>query len=311
MKVFVTGATGFVGRHLCAHLVANGHSVTTVDSKSAPGLALEHLQVFNSTRFDRIYHLAAYTRAGDFCSLYGGDQWIINQKLNTGVLEWWHRFQPQAQILAFGTSVSYAKGFELTENNYLKDEPIERFYSYAMTKRMLLVGLSELAKQYKHRYVYAVPSTVYGPEYHLDGRDLHFIYDLIFKIIRGKKLGTSVVLWGDGHQKRELIHIRDFIRGLDLICNHSENQVFNLGTGTEHSIREFATLICRHVGYDFNKVQFDASKNVGLRSKVLDISKINKVVGFTPQISLEQGLAETIRWCETVEERLRPHADKK
>ena len=81
----------------------------------------------------------------------------------------------------------------------------------AMTKRMLYAGLLALSKQYSMRYLYLIPSTLYGPGYHTDGRQMHFIFDLVRKILAAKAGGPPAVLWGDGHQRRELVYIDDFV----------------------------------------------------------------------------------------------------
>src|SRR6185436_13243299 len=166
---------------------------------------------FNGESYDRIYHLAAWTQAGDFALKHAAEQWVINQKINTNVLYWWHENQPQAKFVSMGTSCSYDPELPLVEENYMKGEPIESLYTYAMTKRMLYQGQRAMNKQYGHTYLTLVPSTLYGPGYHTDGRQMHFIFDLIRKILRGKIYGEKVVLWGDGHQKRELIFIDDFV----------------------------------------------------------------------------------------------------
>lgn len=297
MNILVLGASGFLGRHLVRHLRAAGHRVIAPSSGELD-LTRTPLDEWDAgTTFHRIYHLAAWTRAGEFCATHGGDQWIVNQRLNTNVLAYWAKRQPQARLVAFGTSVSYAKGVALTEDNYLAGLPLERYYAYAMSKRMLLVGLQCLRQQQGLGYNYLVPSTIYGPDYHLDGRPLHFIYDLIRKIVRGQRFGEPVVLWGDGQQKRELIYIDDFIRLMDGLVDRTANDVFNVGAGEEHTIREFAAAICEEVGYPVGQLQFDTAGFVGAKSKCLSIENARAALGGYPVRPLREGLRETIRWA--------------
>merc|ERR1712070_293364 len=98
------------------------------------------------------------------------------------------------------------------EENYLTGTPISSLFTYAMTKRMLYAGLLALNKQYSLNYLCLVPSTLYGAGYHTDGRQMHFIFDLIRKIIRGKLYNEPVILWGDGTQSRELVFVEDFAK---------------------------------------------------------------------------------------------------
>jgi GDP-L-fucose synthase len=245
-----------------------------------------------------IYHLAAWTQAGDFCLYHPGEQWIINQRINTNVLDWWQRRQPQAKLIGIGTSCAYAPDRELVEENYLTGVPIDGLFTYAMTKRMLYAGLLALRKQYGLNYLYVVPSTLYGPGYHTGERQLHFIFDLIRKILRGKMRGEPVTLWGDGHQRRELIYIQDFVRILIELSAGCENEIVNVGAGQEFTIRHFARMICDHVGYRFEDIRFDMDKYVGARSKCLGVEKLKKLIPGLSLTPLEIGIPETIRWFQ-------------
>jgi len=304
MNIIVTGASGFLGRFLCEALEEQGHQVTRLDSKAADLTKDGSLDAFVEP-YDRIYHLAAWTQAGDFCLHHPGEQWLINQRINTNVLSWWHARQPQAKLIAMGTSCAYDPALSLSEENYMRGEPIKSLFTYAMTKRMLYNGLTSLHKQFGHTYLCLVPSTLYGPHYHTDGRNMHFIFDLIRKILRGKEKGEPVVLWGDGHQKRELVFAPDFVNAALYLSDHVDNDIVNLGAGEEYSIREFAEKICSLVGFDPASIQYDTSRYVGARSKILDVNKLRRLmpdVAFTP---LEQGLKETVSWFSAQPELLK------
>src|SRR5216683_3236920 len=207
MKIVVTGSSGFLGTTLCRELDMQHHELIRLNSTNCDLTRQGTLGSFSSIQYDQIHHLAAWTQAGDFCLRHPGEQWIINQQINTHALAWWQKRQPQAKFVCMGTSCAYAPESELAEENYLTGTPIESLYTYAMTKRMLYVGLLSLNKQFGLKYLCLVPSTLYGPGYHTDGRQMHFIFDLIRKIIRGKELGERVVLWGDGYQRREILFI--------------------------------------------------------------------------------------------------------
>ncbi|WP_447968301.1 NAD-dependent epimerase/dehydratase family protein [Nitrospira sp. M1] len=298
MKILVTGATGFLGRALCQRLTDAGHTVVGLGSRDADLTDPKSLNQFNRYHYDFIYHLAAWTQAGDFCLSHPGEQWIINQKINTTVLSWWQAYQFQAKMIGIGTSCSYAPDLDTCEEHYLSGNPIDSLFSYAMTKRMLYVGLQAIQRQYGGAFVYVVPSTLYGPGYHTDDRQLHFIFDLIRKILRGKHYGEPVVLWGDGEQTRELIYIEDFISFLLAVSEHCKNDIVNIGTGKGLSIKYFAEKICEKVEYPFDAIQFDHSKYVGARSKFLHIGKLQQYVNDLQFTSLEEGLTATIDWYE-------------
>lgn len=296
MRIFVTGATGFLGAHLTRYLRAHGHDVCAVGSKECDLTKAGSLDSYGATRWDQIYHLAAWTQAGDFCLRHPGEQWIKNQQINTNVLEWWYRAQPQAKMVAIGTSCCYEPGTPHVEENFLAGHPTESLYTYAMTKRMLLVGLQSLAKQFGLKYLFVIPSTLYGADYHLDGRQMHFIFDLLRKIVDGKTKGAPVELWGDGHQRRELIHVESFVSAMVELSTTVNNEVFNIGGGEEHPIRWYAEKLSALVGFDSSKIQYDTSKYVGATSKFLSVAKIKKTLPHFNPVPLEQGLNGIVQW---------------
>ena len=192
------------------------------------------------------------------------------------------------------------------EENYLVGQPIESLFTYAMTKRMLYAGLLALRAQFGLRYLHVVASTLYGPGYHEDGREMHFIFDLMRKILGAKRGGEEVVLWGDGNQRRELIHVADFTRILLALAEAVEDETVNIGAGFDHTIREFAAMICALVGYDAGRIRYDESRYTGARTKLLVIEKLRRLmptVQFTP---LEEGLRQTITWMEQDTDLLSP-----
>lgn len=296
MNILVTGSSGFLGQALCPFLESNGHTVTRLSSKICDLRNPDALTGWNHDRIDLIYHLAAWTQAGDFCLHHQGEQWIINQQINTNLLAWWREAQPQAKLVCIGSSCAYPLDRPLVEENYLEGTPIESLFAYAMTKRMLYAGLVAINRQFGLKYLCLVPSTLYGPGYHTDDRQMHFIFDLIRKILMAKFYGGPVVLWGHGRQRRELIHIKDFVNILIALSERSQNTLINVGTGEEHTIRHYAKVICDYVGYNFDLIRFDETRYVGAISKCLTITKLKQTLPgleFTP---LNKGIAGTIEW---------------
>jgi GDP-L-fucose synthase len=297
MKVLVTGGTGFLGRHLVPDLQRQGAEVTIINSKNCNLVEKQNLLQFKGTKFDRIYHLAAWTRAGDFCLYHKGEQWIINQQINTNVLWFWREFQPNAVMIAMGTGCAYPPELDLKEENYMVGEPDSDLYTYAMTKRMLYTGLLALNHQFQMQYRHLIPSTLFGPKF--DREDSHFIFDLIKKIVAGKTQGKPVALWGTGNQIRELIYIEDAVRLINLATEHCPNDLLNLGSGIGFSIRQYAEMICEIVGYDPAKILYDTTKWSGVSKKVFNPGKIKRLFNFQ-FTDLRQSLAETIRYDQSL-----------
>ena len=285
MNILITGASGFVGRHLIPALQDQNHEVTAVDSNGFTGIW------YLEEKFDYIIHLAVKTAAGGYCQTHPADQFLINSSINSDIFTYWSELQPQAKLITFGSSCGYDKNVIKVEENYLKGEPEPGYEVYRNIKRNILVGLKAFKQQYDMDYSYLIPSVFYGPEYDL--HDKHFIFDLIRKIVDAKNGGDKVVLWGTGDQTRELIYIKDAVNIIieSLTWN---KQIVNLSSGQEHSIKEYAQTICDIVGYDFNLIEWDTTAFVGSPNKKL-INTHLQDYNFT---SLEEGLRQTIEYYE-------------
>lgn len=282
MRIAVTGASGFVGRHLIPKLKEQGHTVLEYNSNNFDS-------IFNLRSIDYIIHLAVKTAAGGYCQAHPGEQYLINSEINTNMLLAWKKTVPSAKMITFGSSCSYDKNVVKEEKNYLNGAVETGYEVYGNIKRHLLIGLQALKKEYNMEYSFLIPSVFYGPGYDLN--DKHFIFDLIRKIVEAKEGGPEVELWGDGKQTRELIFIKDAV---DIIIKAMDwdLDIVNLSCGKEYSIHEYAKAICNIVDYDSSSINYDITKFVGAKSKNLINTHLNDF-HFTP---IEEGLKETIQY---------------
>ena len=295
IKVLVTGATGYLGKYLTRSLESLGWEIYISNTQRANLSDVQNLYTYNDIKLDYIFHLAAVTKAGDYCMTHQGAQWLSNQQINTNILAYWTWCQPQAKMIAMGTSCSYSPGIHMREDNYLLGEPEPSLYTYAMTKRMLLVGLQSIQQQYGLKWLYFIPSTLYGPRFELD--DNHFIFDFIRNCYNAHEKGEVWRLWGDGEQRRELIYVEDAVNAM-LNLLHCENEVFNLGSGQDYTINEFAKKVCEIYEYDFESIEHDMTKYVGVREKKIDTEKVMYYLGKETflKTSIEDGLYKTIEY---------------
>jgi UDP-glucose 4-epimerase len=116
--------------------------------------------------------------------------------------------------------------------------------------------------------------------------------------------GEPLTLYGDGNQTRSFTYVSDAVAGTYLAGTHpaAAGQVFNVGSGTETSIRELAVEICRQIGTDpvFSYVPFEEAYGPAFQDiyrRVPSIEKARKLLGFEPQVNLGDGLAKTIAWA--------------
>jgi len=282
-KALIIGNTGFLGRHF----VAKAKSImdlTNINSKNCD-LLTDKIYEYDNEKYDYIFYFAVKTEAGGYCQSHPGEQFLINQKMNTRVLDYWYTKQKQAKFITFGSSCSYSDDSIKKEENYLMGPCETGYESYGMIKRMLLVGLKSLASEYGMKYLFYVPSCLYGSQY--DEGDKHFIYDINRKICDAKFMNSPAPsLWGDGHQRREMIYIEDAIEIIISFLD-KENEIINLSTGLDYSIREYAKNICDIIDYDFNNITFDLTKFVGAKEKKLVVEKIKNFDFIDPSVGLK------------------------
>ena len=151
------------------------------------------------------------------------------------------RKQNNSKLIFIGTSCCYDENGDHSEENYLSDNPIQ-VYIHTLLQKNVLLGAKSCQAQFNMRWFSPI-LTLYGPNYHTDERQQHFIFDLIRKNLDGKKNNQQVNLWGDGNQRREIIHVSDFVKYLILLNESIDNEIINIGASKDYSIKEFSKII--------------------------------------------------------------------
>jgi GDP-L-fucose synthase len=294
MKIFITGSSGFVGRHLKKFLKDKA-IVTATNSKNCDLTKPNTLKKFKK-KYDIIFHLAAWIQPGNLYKKQIGDQWIINQKINTHLLDWWSKNQKQCLLVILGSSGVYNPKKDYVENNYLDSVPNKNFYTYASTKKMLYLGVKSLSEQYNLKYLCFIPPTIYGKNYYSKSGQQQFIFDLIKKIIIGKIKNKNVILWGDGSQKREIVDVEDFIKNMwKIIKLKINNEIFNIGYGKEFTIKYYAKLISKIIKFNYNNIKYDKTIFPGSKSNLLNLDKIKKKIKLSNK-NLKRNILNVITW---------------
>lgn len=249
-------------------------------------------------KYDVIYHLAAWTQAGDFASKFPGSQWINNQLINTNVLTWWKEFQSQAFFVSIGTSCSYADGSQLEEAQYLDGLPHGELLTYGFTKRMLFIGQTSLQKEFGLKSLVAVPATLYGCGYEINNRQPHFIFDLVKKLLNFKYKSNPIEIWGDGKQKRELVLVDDFIDSLLKLVEKNFTGIINIGSGEEFEINYYLNEVAKICSIPHFNVIHKLDAHIGVLSKKLSIVKLKENIPEFKVTPLNKGLEMTIKDIE-------------
>ena len=149
MNTLITGASGFLGRHLSKRLSSEGHALTLLNSQTADLTKQGDLEEkLAGKSFDQIFHLASWSRAGAFCRENPGLQILVNQRIDVNVFDYWRTNQPCAKMIAMGSSVAYDPALPLKEENYLRGEPIADYLGYGNAKKMLYASHNILANAF-------------------------------------------------------------------------------------------------------------------------------------------------------------------
>ncbi|MFC1921388.1 GDP-L-fucose synthase family protein [Chloroflexota bacterium] len=202
------------------------------------------------------------------------------------------------KLLFLGSSCIYPKQSpQPMKEEYLLDGKLEPTSEpYAIAKIAGIRMCQSYNHQYGTQYISAVPADVYGPGDDFNPETGHVLPALITRMHRAKiNNEPEVVVWGTGSPRREALHIDDLVEACIMLMNqYNSSEMINIGSGNDVSIKEMALAIQTVVGYK-GKVVFDESKPDGTPRKLLDTEKINKL-GWSPKISLEDGIWQTYKW---------------
>jgi GDP-L-fucose synthase len=305
-NVIVTGATGFIGRTLVDNIGRRfglGCGVIALSSKMADLSSKdETFDWFEKTRWtfdcDHIIHLATLYKAGDWPVKHQATQFHVNMSINVNLLEAWRTFFPNAKMTSILSYCMYPSHSEAhSESEVYGTEPEDYLFAYAFTKKAQLIGQRAYAREHGLRSTSVILPTVYGPGDSF-AENSHVVGALIGKFVRAERSGaTEVEVWGDGTQEREFLYVVDAADGIIAAALNSEHDVLNVGVGMAHSVAHIAERISHAVGFK-GKIAYNINRFVGVKRRVLDISKMRDELGWTASTSLEDGLMCTVRWYE-------------
>lgn len=167
---------------------------------------------------------------------------------------------------------------------------------YGMAKMSGIVASQCFRRQYGEDNIAVITSKMYGPDDDFDLKNGSVLPALIRKIHEAKiNEKTEVEVWGSGTAKRDFIYVDDMAdAAVFLMERYSDSMPINVGTGQEVSIKELAETIAKVIGFE-GKLIYDTTKPDGKPMRVCDVSRI-KEMGWTPRVSLENGIYKTYEW---------------
>ncbi|PWB93115.1 GDP-L-fucose synthase [Methylosinus sporium] len=296
-RVWVAGHKGMVGSAVTRCLEAQGESVLKVDRSVVDLRNQIAVEVWlKQNRPDAIVFAAAKVGGIYANDTYPADFIYDNLAIETNIIHSAHAAGVN-RLVFLGSSCIYPKFAPqpITEDALLTGplEPTNEWYAIAKIAGIKLC--QAYRKQYGRSYISVMPCNLYGPNDNFDLQTSHVLPALIRKFHEAREAGRDeVVVWGTGTPLREFLHVDDLARGV-VFCldNYDGYEHINCGAGSEVTIRELAETVQRVVGFS-GRLVFDTTKPDGTPRKLMDSSRLRDL-GWTPQISLDEGIADAYR----------------
>lgn len=302
--IVVTGGAGFIGSHLCARLLEEGHRVLCVDSlltgsernidplRNHPHFTFVKHDVTLPFRFhaDVIFHMASPASPVGYMehpleTILANSQGTYQMLLQAR----------QQEALFLYTSTSEAYGDPLVhpqrEDYWGNVNPIGPRACYDESKRLGETLTMEFYRQFQVNARIVRIFNTYGPNSKAD--DGRMIPNFITQALQNKPL----TIYGDGSQTRSICYVSDLVEGLLLAMfqPHTTGEVFNLGNTDEHTVLEFAQLIIKLCNAS-SPIIYEPGRTDDPERRRPDITKAQRVLGWQLRVNKEEGLQRTIEW---------------
>jgi len=298
-SIFVAGHRGLVGSAIVRRLQSSGFERVITRGSSELDLRNQAAteRFFAEERPEWVFLAAAKVGGIHANATYPATFITDNLQIQTNVIDAAYRHGTR-KLMFLGSSCIYPKlaPQPIAESSLLTGplEPTNEWYAIAK-----IAGL-KLCQAYRRQYgfnaISVMPTNMYGPGDNFDLEKSHVLPALLRKFHEAKLRGDGkTVIWGTGTPRREFLHVDDLAAAcLFLMETYESEDIVNIGWGKDVSIRELAEMIRDIVGFN-GELEFDASKPDGTPRKLLDVTRLNGL-GWTPTISLQEGIASTYRW---------------
>lgn len=296
---YVAGHRGLVGSAIWRKLEAEGF--TNLVGRTSSELDLKdrnEVFAFFAESKPRYAVLAAAKVGGILAnSTYPVDFLSDNLRIQVNVLDA-AREHGVERLLFLGSSCIYPKFAEqpIREDSLLTGHLEPTNDAYAIAKIAGIMQIQAIRRQYGLPWISAMPTNLYGPGDNFSPTNSHVLPALIRRYDEAARSGAEVVTnWGSGSPRREFLHVDDMAAAcLHLLEHYDGPSQVNVGTGTDVTIRELASLVAAAVGYT-GEIAWDASKPDGTPRKLLDVSQLTNA-GWSASIGLEDGIRRTVAW---------------
>ncbi len=308
-RVLVTGGAGFIGSHLVDGLLRGGWEVTILDDFSTGRLEnLKGQLDGGDLRIVRgdireasavrealdgvgvVLHLAAVTSV-PYSVEHPGETYRVNVEGTRSLLEGCLRGTAE-RVIYISTCAVYG------EPEYLpidEDHPKRPASPYAESKLEAERLCREFQESYGLRTTVLRLFNVYGPRMRADRYG-----GVISTFLRRLRMGEPLIIYGDGEQTRDFIHVSDAVWAMMLTLNRDDTsgETFNIATGIPTSINRLTNIMCELFGIQEPRLVYLEARAGEPRHSYGDIRRARERLGFTPRVSLKEGLQLLLRGGE-------------
>lgn len=310
-KVVVTGAGGFIGHHLVSYLVERGYWVRGVDIKEPEygATAAHEFEVLDLCKFDsclqamrgadEVYGLAANMGGIGFIESNKGVIMRDNTMMNLHSVEA-ARIHGVKRYLYTSSACIYPgylqKDADVTPLKEEQAYPAEPEDGYGWEK----LYMERMCRHYTEDFGLDTRvvrfHNIFGPLGTYDGGREKSPAAMCRKIALAND-GDAIEVWGDGEQTRSYCYVDDCVEGIYRLMRSEHREPINLGQDRMISINQLVDMVASAAGKKIYKT-YDLTKPQGVRGRNSDNDKLREILGWEPQVSLEDGLARTYKWIE-------------
>lgn len=295
-KIYIAGHRGMVGSAIFRNLEAKGYSNILTRTSQELDLLDQNLvfSFLQEEQPDYIFLAAAKVGGIHANNTYRADFIYQNLAIESNLIHGAH-LAGVKRLCFLGSSCIYPRDCpQPIKEEYLLTGPLEQTNEpYAIAKIAGIKLCESYNQQYGHQFVAVMPTNLYGPNDNYDLANSHVLPALLRKAHEAKERGDAdLVIWGTGTPKREFLYVDDMAAACVFLMENDINEgLFNVGTGTDVTIRELAEAVMETVGFK-GGIVFDATKPDGTPRKLLDVSRL-KDIGWQSKVSLKDGIALT------------------
>lgn len=303
-KIHIAGHRGMVGSAIWRALEAKGYS--NLIGKTSAELDLRNQQAveeFFETEKPEVVIDAAARVGGILANNNYPYQFLMeNMQIQNNLIDSSLKADVQ-KFIFLGSSCIYPKmAPQPLKEDYLLTGPLEPTNEwYAVAKITGVKACEAIRKQFGKDYISLMPTNLYGPYDNFDLNTSHVLPAMIRKFHEAKDQSTvdgrqsTVTLWGSGTPMREFLFVEDLGDAVVFALeNKFQDNLYNVGTGVDLTIKDLAKLIQKTVGHT-GEIIWDFSKPDGTPRKLMDVSKMTDA-GWKAKVGLEEGIKRTYEW---------------